>query len=175
MLSAQLLRIGGILDPQRFATDAAAFTAYRTDRQRDRPWNDAWGRPLLLSFGLYHPRKFGAFPQDQFVRSARVAYSYSRSLYIAGAAVGPKLPDSVSDADIANDAADWTTAGTGLLPLLWGHCIVVAGTSDGVESWRTDGSVTPPFNAFATPPWSGIRRARSNGRYCLLSAPVEIR
>ncbi len=183
VLSAELLRISGSLDA-RFSTDAAAWTAYRTDRRRSAPWNDAWGRPLMLSFALFHPRKFTHpplkewihfTPEDQFVRSARVAYGYSRSLYVAGAGVGPRLPDAVVPASITQEASDWTTPDTGLLAQLWAQSIAVAGSASGVELWRTDGTVTPPINAFAKPPWAGVRRAHVNGRYCLVAAPVEIR
>jgi len=186
VLSAELLRIGGILDPGRFGTDAAAWTAYRTLRKRDQPWNDAWGRPLLMGFAQYHPRRyFGAditsgntitaMPDDMLFRRARVAYGYAQSIYVAGAAVGPVLPDAVTESALEQDGSDWITEGSGLLAQLWGQSVAVAGAVGGVQMWRTDGSVNPVVNAFTAPPWIGVRRSRSNGRYCLLSAPVEIR
>jgi prepilin-type N-terminal cleavage/methylation domain-containing protein len=176
--SAECFVLAGLLD-------ATAIADYRTDRDPDRPWNDAWGYPIVVGLGLYQPRANTAISagvatfrgsgqtrtfQDLFIRRAVDRYGYARSLYISAGAVGPKLPDTVSEADLGDASATWT--GGGLLAALWTAINDTCNAADGTEVWRTTASGPNPF---IDPPWKGVRTASGpGGVYRLLAAPLEV-
>ena len=182
VISEHLLYVSGILENARFPTLVEAQHAYRTDRSTGAPWNDGWGRPLVIGFGQFHPRKntalvfeevmtdFNGIEEDLFLRRAKTSYGYWRSLYLSIGAVGPTLPDTVAASEIALESADWTTPSTGILARLWAGVHQTVNKSSATERWRTDGS----FNAFITPPWTGVVSQRDNGKLMFLSAPLEI-
>lgn len=175
IVTEHLLYLSGILESGRFSTLADAQRAYRTDRSTSAPWNDGWGKPLIVGFGQFHPRKntalsFDGVAEDLFLGRAKTSYGYWRSLYLSIAAVGPTLPDTVTVTEITAEGPDWTTPTTGILARLWLGVHQGINKSSATERWRTDGS----FNAFVTPPWSQVENFRGNGRIMFLSAPLEI-
>ena len=182
VISENLLYLSGILESARFPTLAEAQQAYRTDRSTGAPWNDGWGRPLVVGFGQFHPRKntalvfkevtgtFNGIEEDLFLRRSKTSYGYWRSLYLSIGAVGPTLPDTVTASEITQESADWTSPSTGILARLWTGVHQVVNQSSATERWRTDGS----FNAFVTPPWNGVVTQRDKGKIMFLSTPLEI-
>lgn len=192
IFSGELLALAGILPEDRPGTpEHDGITAYRSDRDPAKPWNDGWGNPLVIGFGLYQPRKNTAIAireqykdqkgdsasakirPDLFYKRAATAYGFTRAVYLAPAAIG-QSSSTVTASAMSDPSADWTSA-TGVLPKLWAEIIAVCNIEGGSEIWRSDGTATPPLNPFETQPWKGVKsRAGSQGRYCLLSAPVEI-
>ncbi|MDA3959478.1 MAG: prepilin-type N-terminal cleavage/methylation domain-containing protein [Planctomycetota bacterium] len=183
--SAALWHLAGLLadDP------ASSLAAYTSDRGPTKPWNDAWGKPLVIAWGLYQPRcntlisikvpmggsdNAAKTRQDLFLQRAMEVYGYGRAFYLAGGALGPRLSSTLNAIDLTSSASNWTGSG-GVLDQAWSDIIEVAGTEDGVEQWRTDSSVSPAVNAWNDPPWKGIKTARTEGRDCALLSPAEMR
>jgi hypothetical protein len=48
--SAEILQVSGLV---------STVANYRDDRGASNPWNDAWGNPLVVSYGLYQPTEYG--------------------------------------------------------------------------------------------------------------------
>ncbi|MDA3959377.1 MAG: type II secretion system protein [Planctomycetota bacterium] len=189
----ELLQLaGGILPMDDPATTGVneAIEAYTNDRNPERPWNDAYGNPIVIGLASYFPRrntatviketvKYGGgggnktrdmIRDDLYIRTNQKAYGYTRSIYLAAGALGPKRDSAIS----LDPSADWTSLGTGQLDLLWARITGVAGVDEGgTQLWRTD--ATAGVNAFADPPWQGVRKGKRDGYTCFVSAPTELR
>jgi len=150
------------LDPQRsaaFLTKVGILpatdpvTAYLNDRSSSRLWNDPWGNPLVVAYGLFQPENKTLIPL------ALKAWQYNRSLYIAVGAAGTirRRPFDAAAA-AACLADDWD--------LINSVCQPTA-----AETWDAV--------AWERPPWSGVKRGRRtlDGRdhRCLLSTPIEMK
>ncbi|MBN8523782.1 MAG: type II secretion system protein [Planctomycetes bacterium] len=151
--------------------DAAA--SYRTDRGADRRWNDAWGRPLVVAFGLFQPpprtaiiydaySPIATFAQDGWrVAESLKMYGYDRAIYVSVGAVGPSLPAGLPPDSITDPAAGvWTAT---VLPSLWSRITTACGGS----TWTGA--------SFASPPWKSVRTAKDTEGACALSAPAVLR
>jgi hypothetical protein len=148
-----------------------ADAAYRSDRTPSRRWNDAWGRPLVISYGIFQPppaditetsnSETRTWKDGVRAQLASQQYGFSRSIYLVIAASGPVLPAALSEADLANASEPaWSAT---VLPGLWTQAADVCGAA----AWTGA--------AFSTPPWSGIKQAKAGGRRSLLSAPITLR
>jgi prepilin-type N-terminal cleavage/methylation domain-containing protein len=130
--SADLLALSGVVEDGQAAT-------VRGDRGRNRPWNDAWGHPLVVAYGLFQP----VTAAD--LREAQQRYGYTRGLYLAVAAAGPEIADAAVRDDLALPVpAAWDAD----MAALWTQACTVAGAS----AWTGA--------AFAQPPWKGVRRVK---------------
>lgn len=134
--SADLLAASGVVDAD---TAGGAVAAIRSDRGLNRAWNDAWGHPLVVAYGLFQP------PTAVELREAQQRYGFTRSLYLVVAAAGPVIADATAAADVRLAApAAWDAD----MAAIWSQACDVAQAA----AW-TGGS-------FAQPPWNGIRRAK---------------
>lgn len=134
--SADLLAASGVAEAD---SPAAAVAVIRGDRGTNRPWNDAWGRPLVVAYGLFQP------PTAVELREAQQRYGFTAAVYLAVAAAGPKIGDGAAAADLASGApASWDAD----CAAIWQQACTVAGA----ERWTG--------TSFAKPPWNGIRRAK---------------
>lgn len=151
--AVRLLALAGTLPPDdpATATRDEAAAAWGSDRSPRAGWNDAWGRPLVLAYGIFQP------PTGTAVNLAQRVYQYNRSVYIAAGAPGPELGPPLA----ADPVAD--------LPRLWERIAAVC--QAGGRTWTREG--------FASPPWQGVRCAtlEADGRRwrCFLSAPTELK
>ena len=173
--SAVLMELAGIIPDGQAAS-------YASDHRAAQPWNDAWGRPLLLAWALYLPRKNTAVlnftdrgshgvtasgqstrgqREDLFLQRAMDAYGFHRAVYLAGGVVGPFLPTTVPTLDVPS--ASFPV----LLTDLWSSVVTVCNG----EGWRTDAGAG--INAWTTPPWKGSVRGKLNGLTSLLTQPQE--
>jgi hypothetical protein len=131
------------------------------DRSPERGWNDAWGNPLAVSWGLFQPGLLGSaaptWPLEKQIEDSIQQYHYSRALYISVAAMGPSSL-SLSGSPIAD------------LPTIWGLATRVCQPTP--ESTWTERS-------FADAPWNGVKREKGTGtdkgQIGFLSTPHEIR
>ncbi len=144
------------------ATDAASLA----DPAAGRPWNDRWGRPLAVAYGLYQPPENdtgvnvrnaqGYREPDLFLRRAQRAYQTVRAVYVAVASAGRIA---------APEAADRA----GQVREVWARAME---TSAAADRWWTEVS-------WANPPWTGtaLLRASVGGRPLtgILTAPIDIR
>lgn len=172
MIAAGLFERQGV-DPSR----------YFTDRGDDRPWNDAWGSPLVVAYGLFQPPDSGYVGAPYIgnhsqidgkgverldgwrVTEARKRYGYSRALYLAFAAPGPVLPRQLpGGARTEDDPLVWEAD---IWPTLWDEIT----TSCEGGAW-TGATFT---DTRAREPWGGFRTESRDGYRHLLSAPVDIR
>ena len=157
MASESLLALVGILPPDDPATaNNETQDAYRTDRTTKQPWNDAWGNPLVVAYGLFQPE------DAKLIASAMTAYQYSRSVYIAVAAAGQSLQTPLS--------TDWTTVASNQ-QLIWNQATAICSPPGTPMSWT--------YAAFDRPPWQGSIQtnatiAGKNLGSCL-TAPIEIK
>jgi prepilin-type N-terminal cleavage/methylation domain-containing protein len=112
--SAELMKLAGMLPPDDPATTGVdeALQAYATDRGPDQPFNDHWGNPLVVVYGVFQP-------EAERLQDIYQTYGYNRSVYIAVGAGGPMVTAPVSPLDapalwveIADraKAAEWTEA-----------------------------------------------------------------
>lgn len=153
-----------------FNDTVAAGDSYRTDRGTDRRWNDAWGRPLVVAYGLYQPPPRTAVLFDASNNPAstiaqdgwRIAeslkiYGYDRAVYLSVGATGRSLPAGLDPAMLADPSAGvWTST---VLPALWSRITTVCDAS----SWTGA--------SFAAPPWKSVRTAKDAAGACAISAP----
>lgn len=184
LASAGLLQLAGVL-----ADDGDGLTAYRNDRSPGRPWNDRWGRPLVVASGLFLPNRseslsgrdlstkhpyaglaapivtqartlaFGR-PRDAQLSATQRAYGFSRAVYVAVGAVGPTLsPDAAAALNGAWDEAGERRG----LRALWRQVREVCAA----DEWDQDG--------FVRPPWTGVRTRRQDGMRCQLTALLEVK
>lgn len=164
--------------------------AYHSNRDPKRPWNDAWGNPLILGVALYQPRMNTALAlrereelqggnanrpiirQDLFVKRAQAAYSYAKAFYISAGSLGSRIDAPLTETMLANPAADWDSPGTGILAESWRQINAVCNDDgSGNDLWTSAGGKDP----FKDPPWAGVKRGKKAGRYAFLSAPQELR
>lgn len=153
----QFLQAAGILEP-----GVAGVDAYRKDRSPRRPWNDAWGNPLVVVYTLYQPeryfrRTYGQNRRDLLLRSAKKAYGMDRAAYISAGSAGGNLRTPLPVA--------WTSATEDCEALrsLW---LQIRDVCD-AEEWDETG--------FEQAPWTGVRSATVGSQHCLLAAPVVVR
>ena len=153
--TVDLLQAIAILD-----AGSAGTTAYGTDRNTNRPWNDLWGNPLIISYALFHPaRDDNSGLRDRYFKGALKQHGYGKAVYIAIGATGPALR-----AGIATDASTATS-----LRDRWFQIRDTCRAADWTElSWNA-----PPSN------WKEYRKASQtiggNKETCLLTAPLELK
>jgi prepilin-type N-terminal cleavage/methylation domain-containing protein len=168
MYTEALLEAAGVLPADDPATPGAneAKTAYRSDRSKGSPWNDAWGNPLVIGFGIYQP------DTSDRVANAMKYYQYSRAVYLSCASAGSKTFDPVALADYQ-------------LPQTTGPDVTDDSLWDAtrIKLWNLANQVcqaTGPwdYRGFDAAPWTGVKvglRAWPNRpQYrSFLSAPHE--
>jgi prepilin-type N-terminal cleavage/methylation domain-containing protein len=147
--SVDLLQAIGVLPP-----GPVGLTAYRDDRDGGRAWNDRWGNPLLMAYGIFQP----SYPpgpttktSDDKLHEANQHYRYSRSIYLTVGSPGPALRTPWGPDPVANQAT------------LWEQIRDVCRA----EEWTETG--------FDRPPWTGIRKSERGKERCFLSAPIELK
>ncbi|MDA3959993.1 MAG: type II secretion system protein [Planctomycetota bacterium] len=202
-LSAHWLQLADrILPPDDAATVGVneSVAAYFGDRSPKRPWNDAWGRPLVVAYAMYQPRRNVSIRvrevvltarggsgtnnstgdyrirQDLYLKRAESAYGFTRAFYLSAGSIGPVLPATMSEAQLANPSTDWTTPDTGLFDHMWDAINQAANTDPaGLELWRTDPTTTPLVNAFTDAPWGEVHRGDRGGAPRFITAPSVIK
>jgi hypothetical protein len=177
--SAECFVLAGMLDATQIAD-------YRSDRSENRPWNDAWGNPIIVAIGLYQPRSNSSIVsgartfrgsgqtrtfEDLFLRRAIETYGFDRAFYVSAGSIGPVIPSTINENDLSNPSATWTSGG--LLSSLWSAINTTSNIGpDGNEMWRTTAAGPNPF---IDPPWNGVRTGKGDdGSYRLIAAPMEI-
>lgn len=140
MATIALLRLAGVLEEP---------ADYRQDRDHKRPWNDAWGNPLLVVGALYIAPRYDLDPdfsgayydfldidgnpidvalhdqlqggRDWLIAQSNKHLSFSRKAYLAVAALGPQrsVVGDYSPADEANPITDDLPGFVGNGPLKW--------------------------------------------------------
>jgi prepilin-type N-terminal cleavage/methylation domain-containing protein len=136
-LTPAWIRVSGVAEG---AADPIA--AWRSDRGTKKPWNDAWGHPLIVAYGMFQPGAPPANPPKGWsaAREAMRQYQYSRSVYLSVGACGPELPAGLEP------TSDWSD--TAVLRATW--TAINAGVQDRPELvWNAA--------AWAKPPWQGVR------------------
>ncbi len=156
LASLELLILAGV------EVDAARWA---TDRGSKRPFNDAWGHPLVIGYAFYQPRRNttvsirtmqvggGSYTgvdairnviyEDLFFTHAEKTYQYTKAVYLVAAAAGPVLTQPLSgSATVANLAADQTA--------IWNQATTAC------EAGRWDAE------AWTAPPWNGVKQGRAN-------------
>ncbi len=181
-LSFELLEKAGVFP----VSGDAARDRYADDRNPEAAWNDAWGNPLVVAWGLFQPAKNTIHKtqaivtrmndraqsfakEDYLVSLAEQHYSMGKAVYIAIASAGPQVRLAlVRDASV--NAVN-----------IWRQVTEVdrtpdAGDGEGVfhlagKNWDE--------TSFSSPPWKGVGRAQAKVlrslERCLLSQPIEIR
>lgn len=184
LYTVPLLRAAGLIE------DSDPVTAYRSNRASRMPWNDGWGRPLVVGLGMYHPRRNLALAireqekdqkktaavqrirQDLFHKRAQSTYGFTRAFYLSVGSIGTGPSTPLTNQLLTDANGDWDTPDTGILAELWRQIHEICNQdSDGNDLWTSDGDRDP----FSDPPWNGIKRGRVAGRYAFLSAPQEVR
>ena len=138
--------------------------AYRSDRDPEKPWNDAWGNPLIVVYAIYQaPRASVQSYQyqpgrDWFLKTSEVLYNHSRAVYISIGSLGPNGVDVIpptwsqsNDVDVLVDA--------------WNYIRILCQAHTWTEqSW-------------SKPQWDTIRRSDESegGDYGFLASPVQIK
>jgi hypothetical protein len=156
------------------ANEAAAVRR-ANDRSPRQRWNDGWGQPLIVAYGIYQPpecRLGGRYAGDHYVREALTQYQYNRSLYVAVGAPGERLDPvlfpggAMPDTSAFASYADWSETFIDL----WAHV---------AKGCTTGGQTTWDETSFDSPPWKGTRVGELTvaGKRLrpLLSTPVEIK
>jgi prepilin-type N-terminal cleavage/methylation domain-containing protein len=153
--SHRLLLAAGMLPEDDPATaDNESLAAYRDRRGRDLPWNDAWGSPLVVAYGVYQPD--GRDPSRAQVLRALQHYQYNRAVYLVVGSAGP-VPTTAG-------GGDWDTTIAGY----WDEIVQACDRDqDGDPLWDESG--------FDQPPWNGVRVVVDAARRRYLSAPVELK
>jgi prepilin-type N-terminal cleavage/methylation domain-containing protein len=141
------------------------------DRNTSRPWNDAWGNPLVIAFALYQPMqnttvtstwlttsnsqvaKSGILP-DLYLKQANKTYGYTRAVYIGLGSVGPVVRTQLAT-DAVNLAND-----------LWTQVTDVCAASQ----WDEQAWEHRPQDWHADVRWGRKGRERS-----CLTAPIDLR
>ena len=132
------------------APDAAA---YEGDRGPHRHWNDAWGNPLVVAYGVYQDEALLVGTMDTLVR-AKAQYGFTRAVYLTVAAAGPRFERGTTFADTVDR--------------VWAQALELCHTDDaGDPRWTQD--------AVADPPWEGITMGKDGKRRSFLAAPVELK
>lgn len=155
-----LLQAAGVLPP-----GADGLAAWRQDRSPSKPWNDAWGNPLVIVYALWQPPRAGdparssaMMRRDFYLKAASKAYGTNRALYLAGGSAGPVLAEPLP--------GTWTTPEEDrrVLRELW---FQIRADADAAE-WTEQ--------AWQDPPWDGVRRKSGPGRQrAILTTPIVLR
>ncbi|MBA3707306.1 MAG: type II secretion system protein [Planctomycetes bacterium] len=141
-------------------------TAYRTDRGTKRPWNDRWGHPLVVVNAVFLPGRYDfnnaeetqdlKGGRDFFIKKSKQNFQFSRAVYIAIGAIGPRLVKPLPE--------PWTAAEDAItLRDLW---LQIRDVTEAVK-WDE--------NAFSKPPWSAVRIKKRGEQRCLLTVPMEMK
>lgn len=166
-LSPDLVQAAGLLPEDDLG-------AYRGDRSRKRAWNDGWGRPLVVAFGLYQPPRnalvvtrewYDINPndwtasakmaqsvtrQDYFLKRALKTYGHHRSLYLSAGALGPVLPADLAETDLVEaDPAAWSATG-GPLDRAWRTINGIAGVEQPVLTGQVVAMPAPEAELWRT-------------------------
>jgi type II secretory pathway pseudopilin PulG len=151
-----LLTAAGILE---------AGSDYAADRNPNRPWNDLWGNPLIVTYAVFHPaREANAsananINRDRYLKAAMKQYGYGKAVYVAVGATGPALRSGIaSDASSAVSLRD-----------RWNQ---IRDTCQAVE-WTELTWAAPPSD------WKDVRKVSKTvdgvKETCLLTAPMELK
>jgi prepilin-type N-terminal cleavage/methylation domain-containing protein len=162
--------------------------AYRTDRNRDKEWNDRWGNPLVIGHMAYIAPRYYFDPagndstdpashgltveytedllggRDFLMETAEEIYGYSRASWISVGALGPNLRVAGTDNDVES-VTEWFQRPT------W------EASDDPVVLRALWLQVTDTCNATAytssNAQWSGIRKIERGNEISMLQAPTE--
>ncbi len=145
--TVELLRIAGVLE---------TGSDYAGDRGTNRPWNDLWGNPLIVTYALFHPARDNNLGlRDRYVKAADKLYGYRKAVYLSVGASGPLLRTGISA------AADQPVS----LRDRWYQIRDICRAAE----WTEQSFGAKPAD------WLGHRKGRRNGETCLLLAPVELK
>lgn len=197
IFTLNLLHMAGMVEVE---DTGIAYDQIIHDRDPKRPWNDAWGHPLIVAVAMYHPREntslrtveyrprgawtasdYSVLRPDLYLNHALSTYGYGKSFYLSVGALGPTLPNDISETEMTSgDQTSWTDPANGVLVRAWRGINRVCnrrqpGDANSEVLWRSDGSSDPVRNPFLDPPWQGIRSAEADRHRCLLGQPVELR
>lgn len=148
-----LLQLAGTI-----SNNDAGATDYRSERERERPWNDAWGRPLVVAAAAFHAPRYDFDPEaevlwqkgyircevsrdllggrDFFVQRAEETYGAYRGVYLSVATAKVDLPD------------DWTAAeDVTVLNEIWD---TACDDTDAGTDWDENAWADPPFERYET-------------------------
>ncbi len=161
LATIRLLQAADVLKPGTVGEDD-----YRSGRKPSSPWNDAWGNPLVVTYAMFQPERFvrtfdGQNRRDFLMRGAMKEYQYNRSIYLAVGDPGPDLTPAVAGLVLPKT---WIASDDAItLRDYWKQIRFVTDAKD----WNE--------NAFASPPWDGIRLRKKSGVKCLVTAPNEVK
>jgi prepilin-type N-terminal cleavage/methylation domain-containing protein len=154
-----LLQAAGILEGDDSSNQGPQ--AYRTLRDKSKPWNDHWGNPLVVSAALFQPERYRRDAdefnrRDLFLKAAKDVYGYNRSLYIAVGATGPTAASGLNGSwSIADDEQELVNR--------WNQIRDVCKAKEWTEE------------AWVAPVWKDVRVTTRGAERCMLTAPLEIR
>jgi hypothetical protein len=162
----QLLVIAGILRPNDPMTPVNETLDDYKDRGPKKPWNDGWGNPLVVAYGIFQPSDSLALGvpgtvanAGKQVQQALELFQYNRSIYLTIGAPGPFVQNSLDFSTLA-------TADTAITNI-WTQVTNVCSANTWTEA------------SFDHPPWQGVKRGKKTiaGREykSLLSSPLEFR
>ncbi len=183
-LSFELLLTAGVFEAA--AGDPAA--AYASDRRRSAAWNDAWGNPLVVAWGMYQPqmntkvlaqrvvasqstsgneRQYA--PPDWYYQLGSSHYKHTRSVYLVVAAAGPVLRTPLTGTIATDSAGIWNQVT---------QVDVTPGDGAGNGAFHRAG-IDWDQDSFGHPPWKGVGRADATitgeRERCFLTQPVDVR
>jgi type II secretory pathway pseudopilin PulG len=157
----ELLVLIGVLPANDPSTAANETLAAYSSRERNRPWNDAWGNPLVIGYALYQPSDADPIVAGKQVAESHNQYQYERRFYFSVASAGPTLtftPDFSSPA--ASDAT---------VSAVWKQANDIC-QANPADTWVG--------SRFANPPWHDIKHASGwqSGKLlrCSLAAPLDL-
>ncbi len=134
--SESLLAAAGVLidDPATAANEGQ--DGYRNDRSVAAAWNDGWGNPLVVAYGLFQPTT------PEGIVAAMQSYQFSRAVYISVAAAGPILR--------YNPPVDWRLGTDWAMNVrnIWQQANEVC-QPPGAPRWD--------YLAFEQAPWQGVK------------------
>jgi prepilin-type N-terminal cleavage/methylation domain-containing protein len=100
-----------------------ASDLYTTDRHSREPWNDKWGNPLVVAYGIYQPAPApvgngigGLKGPNPLATEALSAYQYARSVYVAVASAGPYVRNISATKITSATLSDWIDTPPGSPP-----------------------------------------------------------
>lgn len=145
------------------------LTSWATDRDPNKPYNDAWGNPLIIGCGLYQPPKALNGAADLTLALAEQAYTVTRALYFSVGSIG-----QASSLALSTDAAL-------LAPQLWAEvCTRTKADEVGTTYTLTGTTVTLTDTVFANrpPAWQqrtdGMCVVRDRNATAIISLPVTV-
>jgi prepilin-type N-terminal cleavage/methylation domain-containing protein len=194
----QLLALTGLVPTDGHGA-TARHTAYLSDRDARRPWNDAWGRPLVVSFAMYLPPRNNprhnlnnstsdadGFGEDIVLNAAKDSYRTVRILYLTMVAAGPQMPELDEERLTSGKDADWDGP-QGIPALIWKRVVVGDPRQDeppvcqqgrfNATRQRWEGEWDQ--HAFDQPPFKGVRIADWRNPqgvvyHCFLNTPLVL-